>query len=97
MKKLLFAITLPLTMVCCQSENEQEITQFEEPIYKCWFAGMSGTLFYGVGRSHTDDHKTYDGKVIYLNKTTSQNYHCFDSNKYSDQEMIDLVRSMYMK
>ena len=97
MKKLIFTILIPLSMVCCQSENEQEVRQFEKPTYKCWYANLSGGNMYGVGRSHTDDYETYNNKVIYLSETTTFNYHCFDSNRYTDKEMKEMIGDTYRK
>lgn len=96
MKNILLAIVLPITMVCCESnQSTKELEETKSLSYKCWYANLSDGNFYGVGRSHTDDSQEYDGKVISLNESTTFNYHCFKSELYTEDQMKEIVQSKY--
>lgn len=91
MKKLLYIIGIPLTMVCCQTESnilEEDLI----PSYKCWYANMIGDdEFYGVGRSHSDDYSEYHNKTIYLTENTTFQYRCFRSDIYTEKQMKEMM------
>ena len=83
-------------MVCCQSEKKTvEELQETEKDHKCWYANISDGKNFGIGRSHTDDHLEYNGKVIHLNESTTFNYHCYRSDLYSENQMVKNIESLY--
>lgn len=98
MRKLILSIVLPLTMVCCQSENNiEEVEVFEEPkeaVYNCLYATVfSGEIIYI--EDHWNNTPNMDGHVTQISNETSFHHFCFDENKYTFTEMLEVVEGKY--
>lgn len=92
MKKLILSIVLPLTMVCCQSEKNMELQDF--PTYDCFTAIiMRGELIRIVDIQDNNIEK--DNNVKIVNASTQHHTFCYDSNRYTDQEMRDMIKNKY--
>lgn len=102
MKKLLYTIVIPLTMVCCKSENvEQELQETEiieevneDPKVNCLSALVTDGELTGVF-DYWRNITGMDGVVVKLNHTQEHQIHCFDVSKYTIEQMEEKVKSYY--
>ncbi|HKL43818.1 MAG TPA: hypothetical protein VJ892_00900 [Candidatus Absconditabacterales bacterium] len=103
MKKLLTTIIgmgLASTMLCCQSENES-IRDFEqeEPKqieYQCLMSVSSlGNLMKVIKLDYGID-KVNEYRGVRTPRSR-HDFHCFDKNTHTIDEMIDLVEEKYKK
>ena len=97
MKKLILSIVLPITMVCCQSENNiEEIKVFEEKetVYNCLYASVYLNEIVYVG-DHWNNNPTMNNYVNRISDETFFHHFCFDQNKYKISEMFEIVEGKY--
>ena len=96
MKKLIFTILLPLSMVCCQSENEN-VQEFEGE-QRCVIARVRYGNFLGLASTHyKNESGTVDGYITYREDGLENHYRCFYKSQYTDREMNQKVIKEFMK
>ena len=102
MKKLIYTIIIPLTMVCCKSENvEQELqeTEINETVNEDKKVNCLSALVTDGNLTDVFDYwrdiEGMDGVTVKLNHTQEHQIHCFDISKYTNEEMEEKVKSYY--
>lgn len=96
MKKLIYAIIIPLTMVCCQSENEN-VQEFEGD-QTCVGARVRDGNFLGLASTHhTNVAGFVDGLITYQEDGLETHYRCFYDSQYEFIEMTQIVIKEFME
>ena len=95
MKKLLFTIITPLTMVCCQSENTEELFETQEKEVNCLFAVRTAEGEFTSVQNHWRNAEHLDGYSHQLPSGKYHDFHCFDVSKYTTEEMVEMVKDKY--
>ena len=98
MKKLIYTIIIPLTMVCCQSEDntveELQETEIKETQVNCLTALVTDGKLDQVF-DYWRNIQGMDGVTVRLNHTQEHQLHCFDVSEYTTNQMIQMVKDKY--
>ena len=94
MKKLFYTIIIPLTMVCCQSEESQmELANFElSSEVNCLYARID-LEGHATVHDHWRNTATMDGYKKTLPSGVKNEFYCFNVDEYTKVEMEEIIKS----